>query len=596
MSNTNFTLDKQPLLILVLCFILGIFFQDEFTMDKTAIIVIGCICLAISISIFFKSYLLYKSKAVLLGLMFVGIGIITHFNNDTSSGVNLDSSKETVVFKIGKKLNSSEKYKKYECFAQVGENYFNSIVYIPTEKKQLDFDHYYSAEAYISKLKPPQYDFQFDYSKYLKRKNIRHQLYVSGEILATPRTDLSIKEKMQQKRLRVLQNIDHTTISAQSRAFLKGIILADRTEINSTVVQDFSKSGLVHFLAISGTHIMVIFGLFYFLFKSLLPLKLRRYTIVVSLLVLWLFASFIGFGNSVLRSCIMLTVYFIYVLLQRKPDVLHSMALSAFIILILDTHQVFNIGFQLSFIAVLGIFWLNQPILKRLPTQDNYGKKLIFNTISISISAQLATVPLVLYYFHQFSFISVFANFIIVPFSELIIMFSFAMATMVALRLDFDVINTGYDIVIQGLLKCIHWFADFDFLFFESISMNLIEVFILFLAIYVLRFVILKFNFKNSMTFIMLGLIFFIVRTGFNIKENQREEILVHKVGKDRVLSIKTGNKAFFGMTSGCDKEKVIKHIVNPYRSSRRLKSIELKSLEGTTKKIIYKSKIYDIN
>lgn len=560
------------------------------------VVVIEGICLTIFISLFFKSYLLHKSRAVLLGLMFIGIGIIIHFNNDTSSRENLNSSKERIVFKIGEKLNSNEKYKKYECFAQVGKDYFNTIIYIPTEKSQLDFDHYYSAEAYISKLKPPQYDFQFDYSKYLKRKNIGYQLYVSGEILDASRTDLSVKEKIQQKRLRVLQNIDHTSISTQSRAFLKGIILADRTEIDSAVVEDFSRSGLVHFLAISGTHIMVIFGLFYFLFKFILPLKLRRYTIVVSLLFLWFFAAFIGFGNSVLRACIMLTVYFIYVLLQRKPDVLHSMALSAFIILILDTHQLFNIGFQLSFIAVLGIFWLNQPILKRLPIQDNYGKKVIFNTISISLSAQLATIPLVLYYFHQFSFISVFANFIIVPFSELIIMFSFAMATLVALGLDFDIINTGYDFVIQGLLRCIHWFADFDFLFFESISMNLIEVFILFLAIYVLRFVILKFNLKNTMRFIMLSLIFFIVRTGFNITENQREEILVHKVGKDRVLSIKTGNKAYFWITSSSDREKVIKYIVNPYRSSRRLKSIELKSLEDMTEKIIYNGKIYDIN
>jgi competence protein ComEC len=74
-------------------------------------------------------------------------------------------------------------------------------------------------------------------------------------------------------------------------------------------------------------------------------------------------------------------------------------------------------------------------ILKYFPKQDNYFKKLMFNTITISLSAQLATLPLVLYYFHQFSFISIIANFIIVPFSEVIIVFSFLMTILIALVL-----------------------------------------------------------------------------------------------------------------------------------------------------------------
>lgn len=238
-------------------------------------------------------------------------------------------------------------------------------------------------------------------------------------------------------------------MSAKSKAFLKGIILADRTEIDPETVKDFNRSGLVHFLAISGTHIVVIFGIFYFLFVQLLPLKFRKYAVIVSLVFIWLFAGFIGFGSSVLRSCIMLSVYFIYILLQRKPDLLHALALSAFIILLSDTHQIFDIGFQLSFIAVLGIFWLNQPILKYFPKQDNYFKRLLFNTISISLSAQLATLPLVLLYFHQFSFISIIANFFIVPFSEIIIVFSFVLTAIIAVGMNISVINTIYDAMIH---------------------------------------------------------------------------------------------------------------------------------------------------
>ena len=588
-------LNRQPLLILVACFILGVLFQDRFSIGETSIYILIVICSGVLIPIFFHSYLIHKAKATFLGLMFFALGIALHAFNTFSAKADLNNPKELITFKMSKKLNSNAKYKKYEVIAQVETSIINSIIYIP-KNNELDFNHYYKGQAYISKLKAPLHDFQFDYSNYLKRKNIGYQMYLSDDILSVGRKDLSIKESVQQKRLDVLRNIDGTNISAQSREFLKGIILADRTEIDSTVVEDFNRSGLVHLLAISGTHIMAIFGLFYFLLKFILPLKLRRYTIIISLLFIWMFAAFIGFGNSVMRSCIMLTVYFIYVLLQRKPDVLHSMALSAFIILIIDTQQLFNIGFQLSFIAVLGIFWLNQPLLGCFPKPDNYLKKLIYNTISISVSAQLATIPLVLYYFHQFSFISIVANFIIVPFSELIIMFSFVMVALITLNINFDIVNIGYDIIIKWLLKCIHWFGDFNMLFFENISMNLVEAFFLFIVMYMLRFVILEFNFKNRMTFIILFLVFFIVRSGFNIWENQREEILIHQMGKDRVLSVKSGGTAYFWMANTSDREKVLKYVVNPYSSSRRLKKVELKSLEALTKKIIYKGKIYDIN
>lgn len=565
-------------------------------MDENLVFLIIGICLLIAIFAFLKSYFFFKLKPYVLGLIFFGVGISLHFFNSFSYEKSIDSQNQTIVFKISKKLNSTDKYKKYEVIAQSGKYDFNSILYVPRKSKELDFKHYYKAKVYAAPPKPPQYDFQFDYAKYLQRKNIDRQCYLSDEVSSALRNDLSWNEKILQKRLEVLQNIDQTTMSPQSREFLKGIILADRTEIDSETVQDFNRSGLMHFLAISGTHIVVIFGVFYFLCMYFLPLKLRRYVIVLSLMFIWLFAAFIGFGNSVLRSCIMLSVYFIYVLLQRKPDVLHSLALSAFIILILDTQQIFDVGFQLSFMAVLGIFWLNQPILKHFPKQDNYLKKILFNTVSISVSAQLATLPLVLYYFHQFSFVSIVANFIIVPFSEVIIIFSFLMTGLIAFKIDFTLINVVYDFTIKILLKSIHWFADFDSIFFENISMNLIEILSLFLIVYLLRFAILKFNFRNSARLAMAVFAFLIIRISCNTIEYQNEEVLIHDFGKHKVLSVRKGNEVCFWVENNSSIDKITRYIINPYKSSRRLDAIEVKIFPTLTQKVVYKGKVYNIN
>ena len=565
-------------------------------MDITFIYFIIGICFFVFISTFFKTYFLHKARPYLLGLLFFGTGIILHFFNTFSPERFSVSSNENMVFKISKKLNSNEKNKKYEAVAQVGKNHFNTVLYIPKNDNELDFKHYYNAKAYIVKPKPPQYDFQFNYSQYLKRKNISYQCYINDGVSFALRNDLNFNEKISQKRLELLQNIDQTKMSSPVKEFLKGIILADRTEIDSQTAQDFNRSGLVHFLAISGTHIVVIFGLFYFLLIRILPLKFRKFAIISSLFFIWLFAGFIGFGSSVVRSCIMLSVYFIYVLLQRKPDLLHSLALSGFIILIIDTQQVFDVGFQLSFLAVLGIFWLNQPILNYLPKQDNWFKKLIFNTISISVSAQLATLPLVLFYFHQFSFISIIANFFIVPFSEIIIVFSFLMTTLIAFKIDFSLIDTAYDFTIELLLKIIHWFADFDVLFFENIPMNLVEVFSLFTVIYLLRFVILRFNFRNSMRLMFGVLVFFSLRFGFNVIEYQKEEILIHDFYKHKVFSVKKGDKACFWIKENSDKNKITQFIINPYNSSRRLNQIKIKTFPGSARQVVCNGKIYNIN
>lgn len=528
-------------------------------------------------------------------IFFFGLGISFHFfNAPNQNSIHLNTN-ETIVFKISKKLNSSRKYKKYEGLIRVGNKNFQSIINIPYENKELDFKHYYKAKAYISQPKSPEYDFQFDYAKYLSRKNISHQSFINGEIYSSIRYDLSLNEKVKQKRLEILQKIDDSEMSYKSREFLKGIILADRTEIDSETVKDFNRSGLVHFLAISGTHIAVIFGMFYFLMMRFFPVRFRKYAIILSLFFIWIFALFVGFGNSVLRSCIMITIYFVYVLLQRKPDMLHSMALSAFVILMTDTQQIFDVGFQLSFFAVFGIFWLNQPILRYLPRQDNFFKKLIYNTISISIAAQLATLPLVLYYFHQFSLVSVVANFVIVPFSEVIIVFSFFMTALIGLHLDFGIINFIYDFIIQALLKSIHWFADFDSLFFADISINLLEVFAFFGIVYLLKFALEKSDFRNVSNLILSIAVFFVVRISFNLFENQSDELLIHHYKKEAVISLKKGNKAVFWLNDSGEKEKIQQYIIAPYISSRRISHFEIKNLPTSAKKVKIDGKIYQL-
>ena len=569
-------MNKQPLLLMLLCYVLGIFFCDLIPTSIHQTVFLMSFALVFTMLSFFKVKILKELKNYSLGFLFFSVGVFSHYWHSKKSEIPNFQGKQTVVFQINKKLNSNKKYRKYEVLAKTEKNEIKAILYVPKEEKQLDFKNYYQTKVYINKVESPKNDFQFDYAKYLARKGIYYQSFATDEILEAPKKRLTISEKIRQKRLEILNTIDGSKLPKREREFLKGIILADRTEMDAEMVSDFSKSGLVHFLAISGTHLAIIFWLILYLLKPIFPAKFRKIPIVLSLLFIWSFTIFIDYGSSVVRSCLMITAYYSFVLLQRKPDLLHAMAIAGFAILIFDTHQVFDVGFQLSFVAVFGIFWLNEPILKNLPRPKNKIQDFLFNVISVSLAAQIATLPLVIFYFHQYSFLSIVANVIIVPFSEVIIVFSFLMTVLFAFKLEFSWLSFIYEKLVDFLLKSIHFFADQDWFFIKNIPLNWVELIILFVVIFLLRGLFLHQS-KTMLRFLGIALLFFMVRIIVDFYQFKKTETLVVENFNQKTIIQKEGNRAIFWVDKKSNNEMLKRFIIEPYITSRRIERYEIK-------------------
>ena len=569
-------MNKQPLLLMLLCYVLGIFFCDLIPTSIHQTVFLMSFALVFTMLSFFKVKILKELKNYSLGFLFFSVGVFSHYWHSKKSEIPNFQGKQTVVFQINKKLNSNKKYRKYEVLAKAEGNEINAILYVPKEEKQLDFKNYYQTKVYINKVESPKNDFQFDYAKYLARKGIYYQSFATDEILEAPKKTLTISEKIRQKRLEILNTIDGSKLPKREREFLKGIILADRTEMDAEMVSDFSKSGLVHFLAISGTHLAIIFWLILYLLKPIFPAKFRKIPIVLSLLFIWSFTIFIDYGSSVVRSCLMITAYYSFVLLQRKPDLLHAMAIAGFAILIFDTHQVFDVGFQLSFVAVFGIFWLNTPILKNLPRPKNKIQDFLFNVVSMSLAAQIATLPLVIFYFHQYSFLSIVANVIIVPFSEIIIVFSFLMTVLFAFKLEFSWLSFIYEKLVDFLLKSIHFFADQDWFFIKNIPLNWGELIILFVVIFLLRGLFLHQS-KTMLRLLGIALLFFMIRIIVDFYQFKKTETLVVENFNQKTIIQKEGNRAIFWVDTKSNNEMLKRFIIEPYITSRRIERYEIK-------------------
>ena len=564
---------KEPLLILFVCFVLGIFFQDFLFLSDSKIYILLVLSLLSLFLIVVKNFYFYKFRPVLLGFLFFTIGIFLHSLHSQKPELPLLKGKETITFKITKKLNSNEKNRRYEIVAWKEKVYFNSVLSFQKSQRELDYLHYYKGDVYVNKIAKPYSDFQFDYGKYLGRKGIYFQSYLPNSLQMAKREDLSFGEKVKQRRLETLAKIDQTNLQKRTREFAKGIILADRTEMDQETVRDFRDSGMMHILAISGTHMAIIFGVILLVLNPLFPPKFRRYKIAIALILIWSFAIFIDFGNSVVRSCVMISAYYMFVLLQRKTDLLHSMALAGFIILLANSNQLFEVGFQLSFAAVFGIYWFNQPLLKYLPTPKNKFQNFMVNILSISLSAQLGTIPLVIYYFHQYSAISIIANMVIIPFAEIVIVFSLLMVILISLSLNFSWLNYIYDGLISFTLKLIHLFADTDSLMQRMIPLTLLEVLLLYLIFYLLRFAIQKVTIKNVSKVIYFVLIFISLRLLLNYRAEKSDEVLVHQFFKEKIISVKVGDKVTFYSSENSNQEKIQQYIINPYLTSRRTKN-----------------------
>ena len=215
--------------------------------------------------------------------------------------------------------------------------------------------------------------------------------------------------------------IDHFHTPEQA-SFLKGVILGYRADLSNEIKQSFMNTGTIHILAVSGSNVAVIVLIIYSVFGFLrLP---RRLSGAATILGIVLFTFITGASPSVVRAAIMATVILLGTTFERKADVYNSLSVAAIIILVMDSNALFDVGFQLSFAAVLSIVSIYPVLAKliaRIPErfEEIKGIDYVLKLFAVSLAAQIGTLPFTAYYFGRVSLISLLANLIVVPLSGL---------------------------------------------------------------------------------------------------------------------------------------------------------------------------------
>ncbi len=263
-----------------------------------------------------------------------------------------------------------------------------------------------------------------NYNRYCLFQGITHQAFLSGndiiEIQSNAKS-LYLRRLMFAARDSAIAILRRNIFSAKELGIAEALLIGYRNDLDRDLVQSYSNTGVVHIIAISGLHLGMIYVL---LLKLLYPFRNRKgYLLLKSitiLLVLWAFTFVAGAAPSVLRAAVMFSVFQLAEWLDHKPNGIATLTASAFILLLINPFYLWDVGFQLSYAAVLSIMIFYKPIYRSLFFRNGIVK-IVWQLNAVSLSAQILTIPIAALHFHQFSNLFWVANFIAVPLSGFIL-------------------------------------------------------------------------------------------------------------------------------------------------------------------------------
>ena len=222
-------------------------------------------------------------------------------------------------------------------------------------------------------------------------------------------------------RIWMIQKIDKHIIDKEASGFAKALLIGVKSDIDKNIIKAYTQLGIIHIIAISGMHLDIIFKNLVFV-TGHLPRKIfwRLLELAIVLITVWIY-TFIAFASpSVVRASIFFSLFFVGTFLNQPKYTLNCIAGGILVILFFDIHSIYHIGLQLSYAAVIGIH-LFYPIFYKMLPMDNPILNWMWSNLSITLSAQLTTLPILLFHFHQTSTLVIISNFIMVPLSTLLL-------------------------------------------------------------------------------------------------------------------------------------------------------------------------------
>lgn len=385
---------------------------------------------------------------------------------------------------------------------------------------------------------------QFDYGKYLENQQIYAQIYAdASNIQISSIVDKTVSFYASKLRNKIIRNLEKNHFNKTELSVVVALILGQQQDISQEVIRDYQYAGAVHVLSVSGLHVGCILLFITFLLKPIPNTKKGMLLkLILVILSLWTFGILAGLAPSVVRSVTMFSFVAVGMFLRRSVNIYHTLVVSALLILLFQPSFLFDIGFQLSYIALFFIIWL-QPLLATIWTPKNKIVNYFWEIITVSFAAQIGTFPLSIYYFHQFPGLFFLTNIVILPALSLIL----GLGVFVMLLAAFDIVWIPFLKALEWsiwlLNKIIAWVASFEDFIFKDLSLNNYMMWTWYIIIISAILYFKKPSFKKlAVTLIaIIGLQLLTYQAKFT---NQKEsEFIVFSKKKNTIITERHGDK-----------------------------------------------------
>jgi len=485
-------------------------------------------------------------------LLFVLLGISSIYFQEKSNHTNFYqhaiTNNSTTILTIDKVLKSDNYYDKYIAnVSQINQQKTVGKILVAIQKdslqKPLQIDTKLLLKPIFKELPIPLNPNQFNYKEYLKTQGVYEQITTKNQqfkiLKPTTNSFIGIASNF---RNNVKSSLQKHAFSADELGVINALLLGERKEISKELLQNYSKAGAIHILAVSGLHIGIILLILSILFHPLERLKngklIKTMVIVV---LLWMFAFIAGLSASVVRAVTMFTAVAIGQTFNRKNVVEHSLVFSMFLLLLVKPLFLFDVGFQLSYLAVFGIVWL-QPKLADLWKPKYKAVRFFWQLITVSLAAQVGILPLSLFYFHQFPGLFMLSNLVIIPFLGIILMGGFLVIFLSLLHILPTFLAETYGFIISLMNHFIYWISEQEQFLFSNISFS----FLLMLSSYILLFFGAQFfiyrNAKRLLYFLTSVVLFQAVFIYEKQQTSTKNEFIIFHKSRKTMLGRRNGN------------------------------------------------------
>lgn len=381
---------------------------------------------------------------------------------------------------------------------------------LPELKEFRDQSHevgdYFLIPAKFQEVNPPYNPLELDYKNYLKNRRIEFQNYFPDNTFYKiyKNREWGIVKFGHKIRKSLVEKFEEFIPDNLAAIVASTLILGYRAELEQNVLEIFSATGTIHVLSVSGMHVVIVFWLFekslFFLRNSPL-LIFSKY--ILLFLSIWFYALIAGLAPSIIRASCMICFVLISKILKRESFILNSICSSALFILIFDPLMLFDLGFQLSYLAVLGIIFC-QSIWSNFKTPSFKPLKLLWEYSAMSCGAQLGSGPLAMFYFKQFPLYFLIANLLIVLPASFIMYLGFG---LILSPFEFlaKYIGISLSFTILFMIKMLDIIASWPWASLSIRSYKIYEIVLIYLILG--TFILWNYKKKQEFGFIIIGLI-----------------------------------------------------------------------------------------